>query len=67
MVSYLILLPLYEELARGVHSQYRRNGKFLNKLAISIDANKRTKGVQREDHQIKQEILLMINTIFLKR
>lgn len=54
MVSYLILLPLYEEFARGVHSQYRRHGKFANKLAISIDANKRTKGVQREDHEIKQ-------------
>ena len=54
MVFYLILLPLYEEFARGVHSQYRRNGKFANKLVISIDANKRSKGVQREDHEIKQ-------------
>ena len=50
MVSYLILLPLYEEFARVVDSH-----SFMVEVpAIFIDADTRIKGVQIGDHEIKQ-------------
>ena len=50
MVSYLILLLLYEEFTRVIHS----HTVMIEVPAIFIDANTRIKGVQIGDHEIKQ-------------
>ena len=50
MVSYLILLPLYEEFARVVHS----HTVMAEVPAIFTDADTTIKGVQIGDHEVKQ-------------
>ena len=48
MVSYLNLLPLYQEFARGVHS-HTLNITVAVVPAIFTDADTRTKGIQIGD------------------
>ena len=50
MVSYLILLPLYEEFARVVHSHTAMD----EVSATFIEADTRIKEVQIGDHKVKQ-------------
>ena len=62
MVSYLILLRLYEECARVVHSH---TGMAVV-LVIFIDCDTRIKEIQIGDHKIKQQILPMTIPFFLR-
>ena len=62
MVLYLIILPLYEEFVRVVHSHTVTN----EVPSIFIDADTRIKGVQIGDHEIKQYILPMTSPFFLR-
>ena len=63
MVSYLKLLPLYEEFAKGVtsHTVLYYCGWGTCHLHWSCT---RTKGVQIEDHEIKQQILSITPPFF---
>ena len=51
MVFYLTLLPLYKGFARAVHSQWSCILAYV--FANFIDADKRIKGMQIGDHEIK--------------
>ena len=63
MASYLKLSPLLKEFVRGAYSPYIIAAE---ELASSINVNKRIKGIQIRDHEMRISNFADIITIFLR-